>query len=173
MTCSSCTSTVEKELADLPGVSAVSVSLATETAKVVVDALDQQHPARVDGSADLATIMTAAGRMVAGILAGLQKLVRMDTSQALRGQVTYALVRMYERLVAGFDQVSKREALEETTGSSVDQKSASEKARPKPKGGTPRVNIKDIPVLNALAGLLSGIIKRPAKPVGSARRARP
>ena len=37
MTCSSCTSTVESQLGAMPGVSSVSVSLATETAKIVFD----------------------------------------------------------------------------------------------------------------------------------------
>ncbi|KAI0333930.1 copper P-type ATPase CtaA [Cubamyces sp. BRFM 1775] len=37
MTCSSCTSTVEKELGSMPGVSSVAVSLATETCKVEFD----------------------------------------------------------------------------------------------------------------------------------------
>ncbi|TLD04189.1 hypothetical protein E2P81_ATG10651, partial [Venturia nashicola] len=63
---------------------------AAETAKVVADALDQQSAATSDCNTTLATTMTAAGRMVAGMLAGLQKLVRMETSQASLGQVTYA-----------------------------------------------------------------------------------
>jgi Cu+-exporting ATPase len=37
MTCSSCTSTVETELGKMPGISAVAVSLATETAKISFD----------------------------------------------------------------------------------------------------------------------------------------
>jgi P-type Cu+ transporter len=37
MTCSSCTSTVESELGKMPGISAVAVSLATETAKISFD----------------------------------------------------------------------------------------------------------------------------------------
>ena len=37
MTCSSCTSTVETELAKMPGISTVAVSLATETAKISFD----------------------------------------------------------------------------------------------------------------------------------------
>ncbi|KAH9953654.1 E1-E2 ATPase-domain-containing protein [Russula dissimulans] len=37
MTCSSCTSTVETELCKMPGISSVSVSLATETAKITFD----------------------------------------------------------------------------------------------------------------------------------------
>lgn len=37
MTCSSCTSTVEKELSAMPGVNSVAVSLATETCKVEFD----------------------------------------------------------------------------------------------------------------------------------------
>lgn len=45
-------------------------------------------------------------------------------------------------------------------GSSVDPGTSPAKTRPKTKGGPPRVNIKDVPALNALAGLLSGIIKQ-------------
>ncbi|VDB91973.1 unnamed protein product [Peniophora sp. CBMAI 1063] len=37
MTCSSCTSTVEQELGAMPGITSVSVSLATETAKITYD----------------------------------------------------------------------------------------------------------------------------------------
>ena len=37
MTCSSCTSTIESQLGAMPGVSSVSVTLATETAKIVFD----------------------------------------------------------------------------------------------------------------------------------------
>ena len=37
MTCSACTSTIESQLGAMPGVSSVSVSLATETAKIVFD----------------------------------------------------------------------------------------------------------------------------------------
>ncbi|KAI0322764.1 E1-E2 ATPase-domain-containing protein [Amylostereum chailletii] len=37
MTCSSCTSTVETQLGEMPGISSVAVSLTTETAKVVFD----------------------------------------------------------------------------------------------------------------------------------------
>lgn len=133
---------------------------AAETAKVVADALDRQNSSSPTADTDLTTTMTAAGRMVAGMLAGLQKLLRMDSSQVLIGQVTFALVRMYESILACFDRVSKREVLEETTASSADQKPSSEKTKPKSRGGPPRVNIKDVPVLNALASLLSGILKQ-------------
>jgi hypothetical protein len=104
--------------------------------------------------------MTAVGRVVAGILAGLQKLVRLDSSDSLKAQVTYALVRMYEKILTQFDTVSKVQALEESTGSTSDPKTSTTTAKPKSKGGPPRVNIKDIPTLNALASLLSGIIKQ-------------
>lgn len=132
---------------------------AAETAKVVADALDQQTSATSNGNTTLATTMTAAGRMVAGILAGLQKLVRTDTNQDSKGHVTYALVRMYESLLTGFDRVSKQEILE-TTALPGDQKLSSEKTKTKSRAGPPRVNIKDVPVLNSLAGLLSGILKQ-------------
>jgi hypothetical protein len=133
-------------------------STAAEVATVVVDALGQQH---ATNGTDLAATLTAAGRLVTGMLAGLQKLSRADGSEASQNQVIYALVRMYESLLAGFATVSNGEALTETAGSAIDPKSSPAKSsKPKAKGGTTRVNIKDIPVLNALASLLSGILKQ-------------
>jgi hypothetical protein len=133
-------------------------STAGEVATVVVDALGQQN---ATNGTDFAATMTAAGRVVAGILAGLQKLSRIDSSEAPQNHVTYALVRMYESLLAGFATVSKEEALSETPGASDDPKlSPVKSAKQKAKGGATRVNIKDIPVLNALASLLSGILKQ-------------
>jgi hypothetical protein len=132
-------------------------STAAEVATVVVDTLGQQD---VTNGTDLAATMTAAGRVVAGMLAGLQKLSRMDSSEASQNQVTYALVRMYESLLAGFATVSKEEALSETPVLSNDPKSSPAKSKPKPKCGTTRVNIRDVPTLNALASLLSGILKQ-------------
>lgn len=133
---------------------------ATECAHVVLAALGQQKSPGSTPGTDLTTTLTGAGRVVAGILAGLQKLVRFDSSEHSKGQVTYALVRMYESLLAGFDVVSKDEATAEKVGPTVDSESSSAKTKPKTKGGPPRVNIKDVPALNALAALLSGIIKQ-------------
>ena len=133
---------------------------ADECAQVVLDAITQPKSSDPASITDLTTTMTAVGRVVAGILAGLQKLVRLDSSDSLKGQVTYALVRMYEKILAGFDVVSQELALAETAGSSNDPKTTSATVKSKPKGGPPRVNIKDVPTLNALASLLSGIIKQ-------------
>lgn len=133
---------------------------ANECAQVVVDAIAQQKSSDAASGTDLTTTMTAVGRVVAGVLAGLQKLVRLDSSETWKGQVTYALVRMYEKILAQFDGVSHEKALEESTGPTIDSKTSTATAKAKPKGGPPRVNIKDIPTLNALASLLSGIIKQ-------------
>jgi len=134
---------------------------ADECAQVVVDAIAQQMSSDHSANAtDLTTTMTAVGRVVAAVLAGLQKLVRLDSTDSLKGQVTYALVRMYEKILAQFDVVSQAQALEESTGPTTDPKTTSSAAKPKSKGGPPRVNIKDIPALNALASLLSGILKQ-------------
>ena len=133
---------------------------ADECAQVVVDAIAQQKASDSANGTDLTTTMTAVGRVVAAILAGLQKLVRLDSSDSLKGQVTYALVRMYETILAQFDPVSQEKTLEESAGPTTDPKTSTSTAKAKPKGGPPRVNIKDIPTLNALASLLSGIIKQ-------------
>ena len=133
---------------------------ADECAQVVLDAIAQQKSSVPATGTDLATIMTAVGRVVAGILAGLQKLVRLDSSDSLKPQVTYALVRMYEKVLAQFDAVSQEKALEESSASTLDPKISTATAKAKSKGGPPRVNIKDILTLNALASLLSGIIKQ-------------
>lgn len=135
-------------------------SAADECAQVVLDAIAQQESSGPASSTDLATTMTAVGRVVAGILAGLQKLVRLDSSDSLKGQVTYALVRMYEKILAQFDVVSHEKALVESAGPTTDPKTSTATAKAKSKGGPPRVNIKDVPTMNALASLLSGIIKQ-------------
>lgn len=133
---------------------------ANECSKVVLDAIAQQKSSNSANSTDLTTTMTAVGRVVAGILAGQQKLVRLDSSESLKGQVTYALVRMYEKILVQFAAVSQEKALEESAGPTIDPKPYTTTAKTKAKGGPPRVNIKDIPTLNALASLLSGIIKQ-------------
>lgn len=135
-------------------------SAADECAQVVLDAIAQQKSSDPASCTELATTMTAVGRVVAGILAGLQKLGRLDISNSLKGHVTYALVRMYETILAQFDSVSRGKALEESAGPSMDPKTSAATAKAKSKGGLPRVNIKDVPTLNALASLLSGIIKQ-------------
>jgi hypothetical protein len=104
--------------------------------------------------------MTAIGRVIAGVLAGLQKLLRFDDSGSAKGQVTYALVHMYEKIIASLDAVSKEEALAETARTSTDPQTSSNKPKAKVRGGTTRVNIRDVPTLNALASLLSGIMKQ-------------
>lgn len=134
---------------------------ADECAQVVVDAIAQQQKSADSANVtDLATTMTAVGRVVAAVLAGLQKVVRLDNSDSLKGQVTYALVRMYEKILAQLEAVSQEKALEESAGPTTDPKTTSVTAKPKSRGGPPRVNIKDIPTLNALASLLSGILKQ-------------
>ena len=133
---------------------------ANECAQVVVGAINQQKSSSAASGTDLTATMTAVGRVVAGILAGLQKLARLDSSDILKGQATYALVRMYERILASFDHVSKEEVLAETTDPIADLQTSSAKPKLKSKGGLPRVNIKDVPTLNSLASLLSGIIKQ-------------
>ncbi|GAB7334415.1 hypothetical protein MBLNU13_g06421t1 [Cladosporium sp. NU13] len=135
-------------------------SAADECSEVVMDAIAQQKSSNPASSTDLVTTMTAVGRVVAGILAGLQKLVRLDSSDSLNGQVTYALVRMYEKILAQFDAVSQEKALEESPGPAIDPKTSVATAKAKSKGGPPRVNIKNVPTLNALASLLSGIMKQ-------------
>lgn len=135
-------------------------SAADECAHVVPDAIAQQKSSDPASSTDLATTMTAVGRVVAGILAGLQKLVRLDSSNSLAGHVTYALVGMYEKILAQFDAVSQGKALEESARPTMDPKISAATAKAKSKGGPPRINIKDVPNLNALASLLSGIIKQ-------------
>lgn len=129
-------------------------------AQVVMDSIAQQKPSASANGSDLTTTMTAVGRVVAAILAGLQKLIRLDSSNTLKGRVTYALVRMYEKILAQFGTVSHEKALEESAGPRIDPKTSTATAKPKSKGGPPRVNIKDIPTLNALASLLSGILKQ-------------
>lgn len=133
---------------------------ANECAQVVLDAIAQQKSSDAASGTDLTTTMTAVGRVVAGILAGLQKLVRLDSSDSLKGQVTYTLVRMYEKILTQFDAVSRVQALEESTGSTSDPKTSTAAIKAKSKGGPPRVNIRDIPTLNTIASLLSGIIKQ-------------
>lgn len=133
---------------------------ANECAHVVLDAIAQQKSSDPAIVTDLATTMTAVGRVVAGILTGQQKLVRLDSSNSLRGQVTYALVRMYEKVIEKFDAVSQEKALEESMGPPINPKTSTATAKAKQKGGQPRLNIKDIPTLNALASLLSGILKQ-------------
>ena len=133
---------------------------ANECGQVVLDALERQKASSAPNDTDLTTTMTAIGRVIAGILAGLQKLLRFDDSGSAKGQVTYALVHMYEKIIASLDAVSKEEALAEIAKASTDPQLSSTKAKSKARGGPPRVNIKDLPTLNALASLLSGIIKQ-------------
>lgn len=133
-------------------------SAAADVANVVLDALGRQKPSLNSTSGNgngLSTTLTAAGRIVAASLAGFQKLLRVDRSGEFEGQVAYALVQMYGRLLTGVGAISKAEANAEI---SHDPSTGSK--RPKAKGGTVRVNIKDVPALNALTGLLTGILKQ-------------
>jgi hypothetical protein len=67
---------------------------------------------------------------------------------------------MYNNILVQFDAVSQEKALEESPGLTIDPKTPNATAKAKSKGGPPRVNIKYVPTLNALAGLLSGITKQ-------------
>ena len=134
---------------------------ASDVSKVVLEALDQQSSVDHPQASDLPTTMTAAGRVVAGILAGSQKLVRMPGGEALVGKVTYALVQMYGKLLTGFETISKAETTTDApTEQTTDGKTPSAKQKPKAKGGAHRVNIRDVPATNALASLLSGIMRQ-------------
>ena len=134
---------------------------AADISKVVLHAVDQQSSADVQNATDLFTTMTAAGRVVASILAGSQKLIRMPGGEALAGKVTYALVQMYGKLLTGFDTISKAETSADVPAeNSTDAKISSAKQKPKAKGGAHRVNIRDVPCMNALASLLSGIMRQ-------------
>lgn len=136
-------------------------SSAFEVARVTAEALRQQGEAAHSGT-DLFTTMTAAGRVVAAVLAGQQKLVRMNGGESLQSQVTHALVGMYDKLLHTFETVSLQAANAESIVdlAAHDPGPSPAKQKPKQKGGPPRVNIKDTPALNALTGLLSGIIKQ-------------
>ena len=134
---------------------------ASDVSKVVLEALDQQSSVDHPQASDLPTTMTAAGRVVAGILAGSQKLIRMPGGEALVGKVTYALVQMYGKLLTGFGTISKAETTTDApTEQTADGKTLSAKQKPKAKGGAHRVNIRDVPAMNALASLLSGIMRQ-------------
>ena len=134
---------------------------ASDVSKVVLEALDQQSSVDHPQASDLPTTMTAAGRVVAGILAGSQKLIRMPGGEALVGKVTYALVQMYGKLLTGFETISKAETTTDApTEQTTDGKTPSAKQKPKAKGGAHRVNIRDVPATNALASLLSGIMRQ-------------
>ena len=134
---------------------------AADVSKVVLEAVEHQISLDSPLETDLPTAMTAAGRVVAGILAGSQKLTRMPGGESLMGKVTYALVQMYGKLLTGFETISEAETSadapsEQTTGG----KKFMTKQKPKTKGGAPRVNIRDVPTMNALASLLSGIMRQ-------------
>lgn len=134
---------------------------AADVSKVVLEALEQQVSVDQNQETGLPTTMTAAGRVVAGILAGSQKLIRMPGGETLVGKVTYALVQMYGMLLTGFETISKAETgadlpREPTT----DGKTSLTKQKPKAKGEAHRVNIRDVPAMNALASLLSGIMRQ-------------
>ena len=134
---------------------------ASDVSKVVLEALDQQSSVDYPQASDLPTTMTAAGRVVAGILAGTQKLIRMSGGEALVGKVTYALVQMYGKLLTGFGTISKAETTTDApTEQTADGKTLSAKQKPKAKGGAHRVNIRDVPAMNALAILLAGIMRQ-------------
>jgi hypothetical protein len=134
---------------------------AADVSKVVLEALAQQISVEHPQETDLPTTMTAAGRVVAGILAGSQKLTRMPGGGPLVGKVTYALVQMYGKLLTGFEAISSAETSEDAPSEqTTDGKKSLAKQKPKTKGGPPRVNIRDVPAMNALASLLSGIMKQ-------------
>lgn len=136
------------------------ISSAGDVSRVILQALDELVSQPHSGSPELSTTMTAAGRVVAGILAGLEKLVRLDESAHMKGQVTHALVKMYQELMNSMDTISKYEASTEAAGQSTSNpKSTPHQQKAKAKGGTKRVNIKDVPALNAMTCLLKGIVK--------------
>lgn len=134
---------------------------AAEIPRVVLGALDQQGSVDHLHRTDLSKTLTAAGRVVAGILAGSQKLIRMPGGDVLMGKVTYALVQMYGKLLTGFDAISKAEVTADVSTEHItDGKTSPVKQKPKAKGGAQRVNIRDVPVLNALTSLLSGTMRQ-------------
>ena len=134
---------------------------AADISKVVLEALDQQGAVNHSQGPDLSTTMTAAGRVVAGVLAGSQKLVRMPGGGSLVGKITYALVQMYGKLSTGFDTISRAEiSAEEPVERTTDANTLSTKQKLKAKGGAHRVNIRDVPNMNVLASLLSGIMRQ-------------
>jgi hypothetical protein len=134
---------------------------ASDVSKVVLEALDQQTPVDNPEGTALPTTMTAAGRVFAGILAGSQKLIRVPGGEALVGKVTYALVQMYSKLLTALENLSKAETTADApNGQTTDGKTSPAKQKPKAKGGAHRVNIRDVPAMNALASLLSGIMRQ-------------
>lgn len=136
------------------------VSATEEVFGVVLEALGQHNYASHSCSDELSVAMTAAGRVFAGVMTGVQKLHRMKEANLVAGKVTYAIVRMYERLAGGLDTISENEAkLEQKADPINDPKNMSARQKTKSKG-PPRVNIKDVPVLNALTAFLSGVIKQ-------------
>ncbi|RXK34169.1 hypothetical protein BBD39_06165 [Arsenophonus endosymbiont of Bemisia tabaci Asia II 3] len=135
------------------------ISAAEEISNIVLGALGQYGSADSPTGDRLPTTLIAAGRVVAGILAGVQKLHRLNESRSLIGQVTYAIVNMYEKLMSGLEVISSHETRQESyDSSSTDPQALPPKQKAK-KAGPPRVNIKDVPALNMLTSLLSGIVK--------------
>lgn len=133
------------------------VSPVKEVTSVVLAVLDQHDHSSPD---KLSTTMTAAVRVFAGIMAGLQKLHRTNEGSSLAGQVIYAIVHMYEQLLGAFDTLSEHEAKQESSKNPTpNSQTPPTKPKTKTKAGPPRVNIKDLPALNALTSLLNGITK--------------
>ena len=147
---------------DIANIAHQVVSAAAQVPSVMLIAVHgQSHAEGLDMNA-LKAALTAIARVNASLLVGYTRLCKHDEEATFQGQTTFAMVRMFDKLVGALEVASKTSAVAAIAvvhASSASPSKASPTKQRSPQKSTPRSNVKDDPVLNAIASSLVSLLK--------------
>ncbi|KAK5136925.1 hypothetical protein LTR08_001432 [Meristemomyces frigidus] len=128
--------------------------------QVVHTIVDESFKRALTGAEMLKSNLAAAGRAVASLVVGINRLAHTAEGADVQGQVIYAYVSLFASLLGTLEKASEGEAKKAVSTEAVamaEKKTAPSKA--KGRAQQPKaVNLKDIPTLNALTSFLCGIL---------------
>lgn len=137
------------------------VRAASALPQVLQQAVKASFTRPVTGPELLRTTLTAAGRAVASLIVGIDRVVHVADGAEVQGHVIYAYVNMFDNLLKTFEDASEAAV---TKAANQQLVAASDKRPTTSKGKTkaqqPKaVNLKDIPSLNAISCFLCGTVE--------------
>lgn len=145
---------------DIANIAHQVVSAAAQVPPVVLAAVQSQCRAEDSDTNTLKATLTAAARVGASLLVGYTRLCKHDEQSTLQGQATFAMVQMFDQCLRTLQAASETRTAPAlgpimTAGAST----APPTKQKSPQKSTPRVQIRDDPILNAITSFLVTLLK--------------
>lgn len=137
------------------------ITASAEVQNTVIRAVRDELTVSEPDLSALKAALTATGRVSAALLVGYTRLCKHDEKAALQGQTTHAMAQMYGKLLQAL-QAASASSTASVTGPamSASPSKASKTKQNSPQKSTPRVLVKDDPIMNAITSLLISLLKQ-------------